>query len=93
MPREASLFEQTRGNVIDAFFLLRAESKNIPPAWIDRSRASRKNREKELGKLLKNGELDAMNHIQDWHIAFQKECFYYGLRVLMELERKGKTKS
>jgi predicted nucleic acid-binding Zn ribbon protein len=92
MPREASLFDLTGGDIVEAFFLLRAEGKNIPPAWIERAGASRKNREKELGKLLKSKELDAMHHIRDWHVSYQKECFYRGLRALMELERKGKTK-
>ncbi len=92
MPREAGLFEATNGNVIDAFLILREQGKNIPPKWIDRARDSRKAREKDLGKVLKAGRLDAVTMMRDWHTAYQKECFYYGLRALMEMERKGKTK-
>jgi hypothetical protein len=92
MPREASLYDSTNGSVVDAFFLLRSEGKNIPPAWIDRAEQSRRNRQKELGKLLKARDLDAVPALKDWEVAFKKECFYYGLRVLMELERRGKTK-
>lgn len=92
MPREAGLFDQTRGNVVEAFLLLREEGKNIPPAWIDRSRESRKQREKALAIKLKAGHLDSYNMMRDWDIAYRKECFYNGLRALMELERKGKTK-
>jgi hypothetical protein len=92
MPREAALFDGTTGNVVDAFLLLREEGKNIPPNWIDRARVTRKAKEKELGKLLEAGSLDAVNHMRDWWIAYQKECFYYGIRALMEMERQGKTK-
>jgi hypothetical protein len=30
--------------------------------------------------------------LRQWGIAYQKECFYYGLRVLLELERAGPTR-
>lgn len=92
MPREAALFEATKGDVVEAFLLLREEGKNIPPSWIDRASLSRKSREKELAKLLKAGKLDAYNRMRDWWLAYQKECFYRGLRALMELEREGKTR-
>jgi hypothetical protein len=92
MPREAGLFDVTNGNVVDAFLILRSEGKNIPPNWIDRAEKSRKNRQPALGKLLKIKSLDAVQGMKDWELAYKKECFYYGLRVLMELERNGKTK-
>jgi hypothetical protein len=91
MARKATLFEETKGNVVEAFLILLKEGKNIPPKWIERANTSRKKREKDLGKLLREGKLDALYLMRDWMIAYQKECFYYGLRVLMELERKGKT--
>lgn len=92
MPREAALFDSTNGNLFLAYLALREEGANIPPAWLERSRASRKSREKELAKLLKAGKLDAANHIREWELYFRKECFYYGLRALMDMERHGKTK-
>lgn len=92
MPREAALFDSTQGNLLHAYLALREEGANIPPAWIERSRESRKKREKELGRLLKSGKLDAANYIREWELFYRKECFYYGLRALMELERQGKTK-
>lgn len=92
MPREAALFDSTNGNLFLAFLALREEGANIPPAWIERSTESRKKRERELARLLKAGKLDAANHIRDWELAYRKECFYYGLRALLELERAGKTK-
>lgn len=92
MPREAALFESTNENLFLAYLTLREEGANIPPAWIDRSRRSRKNREKELARLLKAGKLDAANYIRDWELAYKKESFYRGLRALMEMERQGKTR-
>jgi hypothetical protein len=92
MPRKAGLFEASDGSIVEAYFLLRKESKNIPPAWIGRATESRKRRQKELGKALNSNSLDAVALLKDWEIAYQKECFYYGLRVLLELERHGKTK-
>jgi hypothetical protein len=92
MSRDAGLFEAARGSIVEGYFLLRKEGKNIPPAWIDRSNSSRKNREKILGKGLMAKDLDAVPLLRDWEMAYQKECFYYGLRVLLELERHGKTK-
>jgi hypothetical protein len=92
MPREAGLFEKSCGSAVKAFHILRQSGVNIPPNWIDRSAASRIGRQKELGKQLHSKSIDAVPLLEDWELAYQKECFYYGLRVLLELERKGKTK-
>ncbi len=92
MPRQAELFEATDGSLLIAYLLLREQGANIPPAWLERSRESRKKREKELARLLKAGKLDAANYIREWELFYRKECFYYGLRALLELERAGKTK-
>lgn len=92
MPREATLFEETKGNSVEAYLLLRRGGGNIPPAWIDRANASRKNREKALAKALRANSLDAISLLREWDLAYRKECFYYGIRALMELQRSGKTK-
>ncbi len=91
MPREASLFETANGSVVEAYFLLREQHANIPPMWIKRAAQLRKSRQKSLGKLLKAKSLDAITVLKDWELSFRKECFYYGLRTLLELERTGKT--
>ena len=92
MAREAALFDETGGSVVEAFLLLRAEGKNIPPMWIERARESRKNREKELARLLSENSLDALAALRDWELAYRKECFYYGVRALFEMQRGGKTR-
>jgi hypothetical protein len=92
MTRDANLFDQTDGSPVEALLLLRKEGGNIPPAWIERARTSRKKREKELGAVLKRGSLDSLHLLRDWELAFRKECFYQGIRALLEIQRAGKTK-
>jgi hypothetical protein len=92
MPREAELFESTQGSLFHAYLAIRDNGANIPPAWLERSRESRKKREKNMAKLLKAGSLDAANCIREWELFYKKECFYHGLRALLELERSGKTR-
>jgi hypothetical protein len=64
-----------------SYFSLRERGANIPPAWLDRSRRSRKSREKELGGLLQAAKLDAANQIREWELCYRKECSYHGLRA------------
>lgn len=92
MPREAVLFNESGGSIVKAFHKLRVRGGNIPPNWIERSSFSRKRHQKELGKLLKAKSINAIPLLEEWELAFSKERFYYGLRVLLDLERKGKTK-
>ncbi len=91
MPREAGLFDNTVGSALEGYLLLRRNGGNIPPMWINRARASRKKREKDLAKALKANSLDALDLLRDWELAYRKECFYHGIRVIMELQRDGKS--
>lgn len=92
MTREANLFEESNGSPVEGFFRLMKSGTNVPPAWIERSSESRRKRQKALGEALQAHSLDALELLRDWEIAYRKECFYYGLRVLLELHRSGKTK-
>ena len=92
MPRESQLFWASRGSVVEGYIMLRKEGKNITPQFIETSKKSRKRREKELGKILESKSLDATTSLKEWEIFYQKECFYRGIRALLELERHGKTK-
>ncbi len=92
MPREAGLFDETGGSALEGYLLLKRDGGNIPPMWIKRARLSRKRREKELAATLKKKSLDAVYLLRDWELAYRKECFYHGIRVLMELERAGQSK-
>ncbi len=75
MPRKAGLFEASDGSIVEAYFLLRKESKNIPPAWIVRAAESRKRRQKELGKALNSNSLDAVALLKDWRLLIKKNAF------------------
>jgi hypothetical protein len=93
MTRQATLFDEASGSPLRGYLLLRSRgSANIPPAWIDRSRHSRKAREKAVAAGLKSGGVAAVMTLEDWELAYRKECFYHGIRVLLELERAGKTR-
>ena len=92
MPRDANLFDETSGNSIEAYLRLKQDGGNIPPAWIDRAKLSRKRRESELASALRKESLAAIYLLRDWELAYRKECFYRGIRALMEMERKGKTR-
>lgn len=93
MTRDATLFEEASGSPLRGYLLLKSRgSANIPPSWIDRSRQSRKGREKAVAEAFKKGKIAEVMTLEDWELAYRKECFYHGIRALLELERTGKTK-
>jgi hypothetical protein len=93
MPREATLFDEAKGSPLRGYVLLKGRgSANIPLSWIERARKSRKSREVNAGKLMRAGKPWNILELEDWEEAFRKECFYLGIRVLLELERQGKSK-
>lgn len=92
MAREAALFEQAGGSVVRGYILLKLGGGNIPPMWIDRASESRVKRQKMVAQALRKGSVVDITTLEDWELAYRKECFYYGIRALMELERSGKTK-
>ena len=93
MARDATLFEDAMGSPLRGYMLLKASgSGNIPPKWIERAHESRKKREKRVAKVLKEGALSGILDLEDWEEAFEKEQFYLGIRILLELERQGKSK-
>ncbi len=91
MSKEADLFEAADGSPLEGYFLLKAAGKNVPPMWIERARESRRGRHQDVAHALKEGDWGEIATLRDWELSFQKECFYYGIRVLFDLERKGKT--
>ena len=92
MPRNAGLFELASGSPLRGYLMLKQEGGNIPPMWIERSEVSRRGRQKHLVKALRGGGLSQVVVAEDWELAYRKECFYRGIRILFELERGGKTK-
>ena len=47
--------------------------------------------EANVARMLKEGKVADIITIEDWELAYRKECFYRGLRVLLELERDGQS--
>lgn len=92
MAREAELFEMAGGSPLRGYLLLRQQGGNIPPMWIDRSTESRRRRQKVIARVLQKGSVRDVPFVEDWEVAYRKECFYRGIRILFELERSGKSK-
>jgi hypothetical protein len=105
MPREARLFESTKGSPVRALLKFQV---NIPPNWIARARRSRKSLEPDVAtsmkKLLrlrkkrpgahatiKSAEEELKVLLKAWEVAYQKESFYNGLRTLLEISRNGES--
>ncbi len=91
MTRKARLFEEVKGSVLEGYLLLRESGANIPPTWITRASESRRNLHKEVALVLRKGELNGLSKLRQWEERYNKECFYRGIRALLELQRKGKT--
>lgn len=91
MPREANLFEQANSSALEGYFMLKTSGGNIPPRWVENSRASRKGRHKAVATALHKPMWGDIATLRDWEQAYQKECFYNGMRILFELERDGKS--
>jgi hypothetical protein len=92
MPREAELFDMAGGSIVEGYFLIKERGANIPPAWYERANSSRVRLHKEIAKILKTRDLDGIGALRAFELRYRKECFYYGIRALLELERKGKTR-
>jgi len=92
MPREAKLFEEAKGSVVEGYLLLSEGAGNIPPNWVDRARDSRRGLHNRLAEVLRKDRLRGLQTLRDWEQRYNKECFYRGIRALLELKRAGKTK-
>jgi hypothetical protein len=92
LSRVPRLFEESNGSVLEGYLILREGGKNIPPTWIERTSKSRHSLHKEVARILKKGDLNGLATLRQWEEHYEKECFYRGIRALLELQRKGKTK-
>ena len=106
MPREAKLFVSSSGSVVRAFLKFRANipprwtqnaKKSRKAVEPDIVRAF--HTLKRLRKLrpnaqvsIENASKDLRSVLQRWETAYNKESFYRGLRVLLELQRNGASK-
>jgi len=86
---EITLFEEAEGDVLEGFLLVKARDVNIPPSWFERTSESRRHRHEGVAAALSAGDWAGVETLRDWNDAYRKECFYYGVRVLLELDRNG----
>jgi hypothetical protein len=105
MPREPRLFNASKGSPSIGFLRLTGNlppswidrayesRKTLEPQVL---KAARKLKQLRLRRpnarvTLKLAERDLRAALKEWELAYRKECFYYGIRVLLELERNGST--
>ena len=87
---ESTLYEQANGDPVKGYLLLKSKGGNVPPAWVERYTKSRRSKQPGVAKALKAG-LKGYATLLEWEEVYKRECFYYGIRALFELERNGKT--
>ena len=46
----------------------------------------------DVAQALRRKSKAGQSTLKEWGKRYNKECFYYGLRVLLELAKKGKTR-
>jgi hypothetical protein len=106
MPREAKLFSSSSGSAARGFLKFRANipPRWIKNARTSRKRVEPEvvRNLRTLKQLIKNRpharvaikearkELKAV--LQRWEVAYNKESFYRGIRILLELQRSGSSK-
>ena len=105
MPREPKLFNASKGSPARGFLRLTANlppswidrafasRKALEPEVLKAMRRLRQLRLKRPNArvTIKAAARDLRVALQQWETAYRKECFYYGIRVLLELERDGST--
>ena len=106
MPREARLFSSSSGSVVRAFLKFRANipprwiknartsRKRVEPEVIQalgKLKRVRKTRPRARVAIM-TASKEARAALNRWETAYNKESFYRGLRVLLELQRSGSSK-
>ena len=105
MPREAKLFLSSSGSAVRGFYKFRANipprwiknarnsRKRIEPEIVEAlrfARSIRRNRPR-AHVALKNANKEVKSVLSRWETAYQKENFYRGIRILLELQRNGSS--
>ena len=106
MPREAKLFASSSGSAVRGYLKYRANipprwignartsRKRIEPAIVEALRSLkrlRKNRPRAQ-VAIRNAKKGLRAVLSRWEIAYDKENFYRGIRILLELQRNGSSK-
>jgi hypothetical protein len=105
MPRQAKLFDASGGSVVRGYQKFRANipprwiknarssRKRIEPEIakglrsLDRLRTDRP----RARVAIRNAQKELRSVLDRWEMAYRKESFYRGIRVLLELQREGSS--
>ena len=105
MPREAKLFSSSAGSAVRGFIKFRANipprwiknarnsRKRLEPEIVEALRSVksiRRNRPR-AHVALKNASKEVKAVLSRWETAYNKENFYRGIRILLELQRNGSS--
>src|SRR5437868_5182082 len=105
MPREAKLFDSSAGSPTRGFLKLRANvtprwianarfsRKRKEPEVLKALRLLRnlQKRHPRAKAAIRSARQDLRMALKEWEIAYRKEGFYRGVRILLELNRNGST--
>ena len=106
MPREAKLFASSAGSAVWAFMKFRANipprwiknarnsRKRIEPEIVAGLRSFRRlQKDRPRARVaMRNAQRELRGVLDRWEIAYEKEAFYGGIRVLLELQRSGTSR-
>jgi hypothetical protein len=105
MPREAKLFTSSAGSAVRAFLKFRANipprwirnartsRKRIEPEIAEALlsfKRLRKNRPRAQAAI-RNARRELRASLHHWEIMYNKENFYRGIRILLELQRNSSS--
>jgi hypothetical protein len=103
MPRQAKLFIASGGSVVRGYQKFRANipprwiknarssRKRIEPEIAKGLRSLKRLRtDRPRARVaIRNAQRDLHSILERWEMAYRKESFYRGIRVLLELQREG----
>ncbi|PYV48683.1 MAG: hypothetical protein DMG94_02850 [Acidobacteria bacterium] len=106
MAREAKLFASSAGSAVRAFLRFRANipprwiknarnsRKRIEPEIVAGLRSFRRlQKDRPRARVaIRNAQRELRRVLDRWEMAYEKENFYRGIRVLLELQRDGMSR-
>jgi hypothetical protein len=79
-----ALYERADGSPVKGYLLLKSQGKNIPISWALRYQENRKKKEKEVKKILQNGNFEGYEKLIEWEKDYLKEMSAEILRWCQE---------
>jgi len=106
MPREAKLFSSSSGSAVRGFLKFRANipprwiknartsRKRVEPEIVRALGALKRLRKTRPGArvAMNRASKEVRAVLGRWELAYNKESFYRGIRILLELQRNGSSK-